>query len=56
MPTAMCTVPLVLDRVYKGVTAKIKDKGPFFECLFHVRFMKTLIRSLPKLTIEFPRA
>ena len=35
-PTAMCTVPLVLDRIYKGVNAKISGKGAFFQNLFNM--------------------
>ena len=35
-PTAMCTVPLVLDRIYKGVNAKISAKGKLFKNLFNM--------------------
>jgi long-subunit acyl-CoA synthetase (AMP-forming) len=28
-PTVMCAVPLVLDRIYKGVKSNIKKKGEF---------------------------
>merc|ERR1711983_700110 len=33
-PTVICCVPLVLERVYKGVNEVIKKKGEFFENLF----------------------
>ena len=28
-PTVMCAVPLVMDRIYKGVNSTIKKKGEF---------------------------
>jgi len=33
-PTLMACVPLVLDRIYKGVHENVKKKGDFFEKLF----------------------
>ena len=33
-PTVICCVPLVLERIYKGVNEVIKKKGAFFENLF----------------------
>jgi len=33
-PTMMACVPLVLDRIYKGVHENVKKKGDFFEKLF----------------------
>jgi len=33
-PTFLFCVPLVLDRIYKGVSDKIRKKGEFFEKLF----------------------
>ena len=33
-PTVICCVPLVLERIYKGVNEVIKKKGSFFENLF----------------------
>merc|ERR1711892_1405843 len=33
-PTMMACVPLVLDRIYKGVHENVKKKGEFFEKLF----------------------
>ena len=33
-PTFMCGVPVMLDRIYKGVLAKIKAKGTFSYKLF----------------------
>lgn len=32
-PTLMCAVPLVIDRIYKGIQEKISKKGPFFRSL-----------------------
>merc|ERR1712098_140907 len=34
-PTMMACVPLVLDRIYKGVHENVKKKGEFFEKLFN---------------------
>jgi len=34
-PTLMACVPLVLDRIYKGVHENVKKKGDFFEKLFN---------------------
>jgi len=33
-PTLMACVPLVLDRIYKGVNENVRKKGDFFEKLF----------------------
>ena len=33
-PTLMACVPLVLDRIYKGVHETVRKKGDFFENLF----------------------
>lgn len=33
-PTMMCAVPLVLDRIYKGIQTKVKAKGDFAYQLF----------------------
>ena len=33
-PTAIACVPLVLERIYKGINEGIKSKGQFFENLF----------------------
>ena len=33
-PTVMACVPLVLDRIYKGVKENVRKKGEFFESLF----------------------
>ena len=33
-PTVMACVPLVLDRIYKGVNETVRKKGEFFENLF----------------------
>ena len=33
-PTVICCVPLVLERIYKGVNEVVKKKGAFFENLF----------------------
>eukprot|EP00092_Neocalanus_flemingeri_P032347 GFUD01035167.1.p1 GENE.GFUD01035167.1~~GFUD01035167.1.p1 ORF type:complete len:409 (-),score=105.28 GFUD01035167.1:4-1140(-) len=33
-PTIMCTVPLILDRIYKNMLEGIKKKGPGFKKLF----------------------
>jgi long-subunit acyl-CoA synthetase (AMP-forming) len=32
-PTVMCAVPLVLDRIYKGVKSNIRKKGEFTSLL-----------------------
>jgi len=32
-PTLMCAVPLVIDRIYKGIQQKVAKKGPFFRRL-----------------------
>jgi long-chain acyl-CoA synthetase len=32
-PTVMCAVPLVLDRIYKGIKTNIKKKGEFTSLL-----------------------
>ena len=32
-PTLMCAVPLVIDRIYKGIQEKVAKKGPFFKSL-----------------------
>ena len=34
-PTLMCAVPLVIDRIYKGIHENIGQKGPFFKKLLH---------------------
>ena len=28
-PTLMCAVPVVLDRIYKGINARVKEQGKF---------------------------
>jgi len=33
-PTLMCAVPLILDRIYKGIQENVNKKGPFFKELF----------------------
>jgi len=33
-PTLMCAVPLILDRIFKGIQENINKKGPFFTKLF----------------------
>ena len=33
-PTLMCAVPLVLDRIFKGIQENVGKKGPFFKSLF----------------------
>ena len=33
-PTLMCAVPLVLDRIFKGIQENVGKKGPFFKALF----------------------
>jgi len=33
-PTLMCAVPLVLDRIFKGIQEKVNKKGDFFKALF----------------------
>jgi len=33
-PTLMCAVPLVLDRIFKGIHENVGKKGPFFKSLF----------------------
>lgn len=32
-PTLMCAVPLVIDRIYKGIQEKVSKKGPFMKKL-----------------------
>ena len=32
-PTLMCAVPLVIDRIYKGINENVAKKGPFMEKL-----------------------
>ena len=32
-PTLMCAVPLVIDRIYKGIQEKVSKKGPFMKRL-----------------------
>jgi len=33
-PTIMCTVPLILDRIYKNMTEGVKKRGPTFKKIF----------------------
>ena len=33
-PTLMCAVPLVLDRIFKGIQENVGKKGAFFKALF----------------------
>jgi len=33
-PTLMCAVPLILDRIFKGIQESVAKKGPFFKSLF----------------------
>lgn len=33
-PTLMCAVPLVLDRIFKGIQENVNKKGAFFKSLF----------------------
>ena len=33
-PTLMCAVPLVLDRIFKGIQEKVNKRGDFFKALF----------------------
>ena len=33
-PTAMPCVPIILDRIYKGIRAKIQARGAFFQRFF----------------------
>jgi len=33
-PTLMCAVPLILDRIFKGIQENVLKKGPFFRDLF----------------------
>ena len=35
-PTTMVAVPVILDRIYKAMMAKIKDRGPGFEKFFQM--------------------
>ncbi|XP_002737732.1 fatty acid CoA ligase Acsl3-like [Saccoglossus kowalevskii] len=37
-PTLMTTVPVILDRVYKGVMEKVNEGSPFQKALFHWAF------------------
>lgn len=32
-PTLMCAVPLVIDRIYKGIQENVNQRGPFFRKL-----------------------
>ena len=34
-PTAMAAVPVILDRIYKAMDAKILEKGKLFHGVFH---------------------
>ena len=34
-PTIMAAVPLMLDRIYKGINEKVKMGSPFAQKLFH---------------------
>merc|ERR1712013_844850 len=34
-PTIMCTVPLILDRIYKNMTEGVKKRGPTFKKIFY---------------------
>ena len=34
-PTQMCAVPLVLDRIYKGIQSKIEGSGAVVSALFN---------------------
>merc|ERR1712002_178057 len=45
-PTMMACVPLVLDRIYKGVHENVKKKGDFFEKLFNfcVEYKKAAVK------------
>merc|ERR1712130_972629 len=37
-PTIMCTVPLILDRIYKNLTGAVNKKGPGFKKIFEFCF------------------
>lgn len=37
-PTLMCAVPLILDRIFKGIQENINKKGEFFKVLFEFCF------------------
>jgi len=41
-PTLMCTVPLILDRVYKNVLDGISKKGPTFKKIFNFVYQQKL--------------
>ena len=37
-PTAVCVVPLILDTIYKGIRAKVAEKGEFsVQLIFHLQ-------------------
>jgi len=45
-PTLMCAVPLVLDRIFKGIQEKVNKKGDFFKALFDFshKYKKSWVR------------
>jgi len=45
-PTFMCAVPLVLDRIFKGIQEKVNKKGDFFKALFDFshKYKKSWVR------------
>ena len=45
-PTLMCAVPLVLDRIFKGIQEKVNKKGDFFRALFDFshKYKKSWVR------------
>ncbi|XP_023343813.1 LOW QUALITY PROTEIN: long-chain-fatty-acid--CoA ligase 4-like [Eurytemora carolleeae] len=55
-PTLMCAVPLILDRIFKGIQENINKKGPFFTALFefaHKYKLKCLRRGFKTPLLDF---
>lgn len=47
-PTLMPAVPLILDRIYKGILEKVAAQGPFLEALFNyaLEYKKRFVHRL----------
>lgn len=55
-PTLMCAVPLVLDRIFKGIQEKVNKKGEFFKALFafaHAYKKRWLLRGYNTPILDF---
>merc|ERR1719412_1376977 len=44
-PSLMCAVPLVIDRIYKGIQEKVSKKGPFMKKLELLLQIQVLLQT-----------